>query len=610
LSDSGKKKVPASYCFAQQKDNSCHIIPFLNLSILNNRRNETLNQKQELNLKDQEVGYTKLNWLPQTFLWTRTWDEAMANASQTAFGAYQQEILRDGVISGHVYDASGNNFFESINPVQNQVRLAFMPYNFTDAGVLADELRGEHISSVYKTLPIFWDKGEAILYDPIKQKYVKLKELTDHSAIDEGEWDISIPACQGTSAERRSPNLLLSQASTLSAGKTSKKSEFGSWFESTCNNLSAGLSGAAEYTHAKTENLYQKVSTQKKTEVHFLTEPQLPHFYKLTPEQKKFLGLPDHTTLNHLVLSSLGHEMGFKYRYLPQQSEVNSYYMSGLLQLMLFCMGVDNNNKMIELGHPLYEAHRALQQEMQASDTNPWALPSFKKENLLEYHIAKMIQNDPVLKNKIKKTVDLFFPEWFYYNQLDNLYDSPDPNSRRSLKDKKKYLLGEDLFLAYAYASNLRYLWAAATSRKAFNAVLEIDPIVANLMRLPLAPGPNQLMRNAQLKTKEGYSFLDVWKEIQTNLVNGPDGPKELASFSGHGVVMSFYPDLIEQQKLNGLENPQVMKKLNFALIDSYYGEQLSPMYRDAMGKENPEACNLQALTSEKAFKANRRKFT
>ncbi len=615
MSDIPDKRKPASYCFAQQKDSSCHVMPFMNLSILNNTRQQALEQKNEFSVQDQKQWYTKLNWLPQTFLWTRTWDEAIAKTEHTAFGEYQKKVLQEGVICGHAYDEKGYNFFQSRNPIQNHVRMTFMPYNFTDARILPEDLRYKHIGAAFKTLPLFWDNGKAKIYDPVKKEYVILKELTDKESIKKGNWDISTSAIEGTSSEQKAQqNMMLSQEAASLVRSDEQQREQGSWLETfynaSVNIISAGVWGitkTAESAYEAVSQLnaqidpdtdYEHQSFQLQPGKGFLTSRKLYHFFKLTPEQKKFLNLPDHTHLNFPEYSVLGHEMVFKYRYLPEQSEMNSYYMSGLLQQMLFCMGVDNQNQPIDEQHPLSDANIGLKNEIQSSETNPWALPSFKKENVLEHQIANMIQRDPSLKQKMINTVDILFPSWYYYNQLDNLYDSKDPNNRKSLKEAKKYLLGEDLFLAYTYVANLRWLWAAATSRKAFNAVFELDPILANLMRLPGVPGPNQLMRNAQAKTKEGYSYLDVWEQIQINLIAKPDVPKELASFSGHGVVLSFYHDLIEEQKKNGLENPEVMKKLNFALIDSYYGEQLSPIYRDVNGKENEEACDLKKLTT------------
>jgi hypothetical protein len=578
-------------------------MPFINLSILNQLRAKTLAAHEEIDFAKHGKWYNKRHWLPQTFQWTKTWQQAMTRATGTEFGQYQKEMFANGILSGHVYDEAGNNYLQTWNPIENYSRMQLVPFNFTDANVLPQDLGLRHVEGAYKTLPLFWDQGKAICYHPEKEDYDKLTEVVDQKTIDEGDWDIALPICQGTSM---SPAQSSSQSLSPFSEAQSSTSTYGTQ-QSKPSRWRQTLTSYYEHVSDISEDVikqftkqpdYKHFSTQVEPSKYFPTTKEYYRYYKLSPSQQTLLDLPKHTILNHIQYSLLGHEIGFKYRYLPEQSETNSYYMSSLLQLMLFCMGVDKDNQPIDEQHPLFAAHNELKKQMQAQDTNPWGLPSFKKENLLEYQIAKMMQKDPALKEKMKQTVDIFFNAWGYYNALDNLYDSPDPLTRHSLKDKKKWLLGEDLFLAYAYVMNARFLWAAATSRQAFNAVLELDPSLAMLLQLPLAPGPNQLMRNAQVKTAKGYSYLDVWQQIQGQLVVDKNIPKELASFSGHGIVMSVYHDLTEQQKQNGVQNPSIMNRLGFSVIDSYYGEQLSPMYRNKEGKESEATCDIQQLTT------------
>lgn len=605
----GPKRKPASYSFAQQTDSSCHIMPFINLSILNNMRTQVLeHQENELDIAAQQNLYSRRSWLPQTFLWTKTWQQAMAKLVEGPFGDYQREMLEKGVVNGHMYDQDGTNYIETINPVENYARMLLVPFNFTDAQSLPEDLGYQHAASAFKTLPLFWDQGKAICYDPEKGDYDHLTEVKQQNDIDKGEWDIAIPIIQGTTLA----DVPSHSEDDLAPGKrqvdleTEALSYPGSLFYTATQKLAYNLeemyeSGAEIVSQVSKkvygQDKYKHVSTQ--FDHQFFPTSSAYRYFKLSPMQKEFLDLPAHKVLYQTSYSSLGYEMGFKHRYLPEQAETNSYYMSSLLQLMLFAMGVDKDNNAIEIDHPLYEAHKALKTEMGSSQTNPWGLPSFNKENCLEYHIANMIKKDPSLKEKMEKTVNLFFPAWKYYKDMDNCYDSADPNTRRSMTERKQWLMGEEQFLAYCFVMNARFLWAASISREAFNAVLEVDPILANLMKLPFVPGPNQLMRNAQQKTMNGYSYLDVWQEIQESMIVNKDVPKELVSFSGHGIVMSFHHDLIKQQMQQGVESPKVMKALNFAVIDSYYGEQLNPMYRNKSGTQAKDVCNLSTLTAE-----------
>ena len=159
--------------------------------------------------------------------------------------------------------------------------------------------------------------------------------------------------------------------------------------------------------------------------------------------------------------------------------------------------------------------------------------------------------------------------------------------------------MGEEQYLAYCYVQSARFLWGASVSRTAFNAILELNPTLAHLLRLPFMPGPNQIIRNAQVKIN-GNSFLDVWKEIQANLIIRPNIPKDLASFSGHGIVMSLHNDLFEAQMDSGIEAPHILNQLGFSVIDSYYGEQLQPMYRRTQTDKAPQAaCDIHKMTTQ-----------
>ncbi len=89
MSSEGVKHKPASYCFAQQTDNSCHVMPFINLGILQPLRQSALEKHEKTSLKDHGQWFNKRQWLPQTFLWTKEWQQAMHRAMDTPFGEYQ-----------------------------------------------------------------------------------------------------------------------------------------------------------------------------------------------------------------------------------------------------------------------------------------------------------------------------------------------------------------------------------------------------------------------------------------------------------------------------------------------------------------------------------------
>ncbi len=191
------KRPPASYCFAQQTDNSCHVMPFINLGILKKLRQDTSKELEQegidlhphARLPQDANWYQKRHWLPQTFLWTKTWEQAISKAMQSSFGEYQREVLANGIIQGHVYDENGSNFLNNTwNPLEYYARMLLIPFNFTDANMLSADFRLTHQDAAYKTLPLFWDKGKAICYDPLVRDY---RELTEVASLNQ-DWDIAV----------------------------------------------------------------------------------------------------------------------------------------------------------------------------------------------------------------------------------------------------------------------------------------------------------------------------------------------------------------------------------------------------------------------------------
>tara|TARA_R110002110_G_scaffold121431_2_gene297204 strand:- start:36746 stop:38617 length:1872 start_codon:yes stop_codon:yes gene_type:complete len=619
MSAQGPKK-PAEYCFAQQKDSSCHVMPFINLQILNNMRAGT---GGELNLSEGKDWYTKREWFPQTFKWTKNWQQAMAQlrTQEGPFYEMQKRQMENGLINGHFYTADGKRVDDTWNPITNYANMMLYPFNFTDATTMPNDLAWEHYHEAFKTLPLIFDNGKAKCYDDSIHDYVELEEV----GID-GDWDVALAIIPGVTNSETMPSQTLGSSNqqedagdaALNVSKTMTK-PFG-WGTQRLKNLKEKVTGlgialwesAAELFDSAYEKSFPASADKGSKNDHDaqqydlqLNKPQpttaTHRFFKLSPTQKKLLELPDKAILDFYNPSTLGFDVAYKYRYLPVESQTQSYYMSSLCQLILFGMGVDKNNNIITEGHDDYAAHQEFTQAMASAPNNPWQLDSFKKENFLEYHLANMIKTDPKLKKQMEDNVSIFFPTWEKYKEIDSLYDE----AGQPLTGKSKELMGEEQYLAYCYTQSARFLWAASTSRQAFNAVLELDPTLARLLRLPGTPGPNQVMRNAATKIN-GHSFLDTWSNIQQQLRDDPTVPNELASFSGHGMVMSFNKDLMKAQSDAGLNNPGIISTLGFSVIDSYYGEQLSPMYRrENTGQTNDIACDIAALSGQEQASAH-----
>lgn len=261
-------------------------------------------------------------------------------------------------------------------------------------------------------------------------------------------------------------------------------------------------------------------------------------------------------------------------------------YMFGLYQLILLCMGVDyRTGQEIKKDDLIYDIHQEMKGAFSKDASNPWkAGEFFNKEVFFEYQLAKVFLENPELAKKAKEVVDLgFFRSFYYYEQLDKLVDK----EGNSLKDRKqKYYLCEPLQLAASFSQGLRYLWAAFKSDKALRAILELEDDAYSyvIKAYDWITWQNYSVCGGQTKVD---AFLKIWEEIQSIFFKNTQ-KKEFASFSGHGVLISFEKDLMELQAKSDIFDAFRMKKLGFALIDSLYGAALNLWYRKSI-KTHPK---------------------
>lgn len=254
-------------------------------------------------------------------------------------------------------------------------------------------------------------------------------------------------------------------------------------------------------------------------------------------------------------------------------------YMAGLYQLMLLTMGLDHNNDPIEEGHPQYALHQELKKAFQGNPKSPWALPSFTKENFMEWHCAEILRKDPKLRAQLEERVDIMLDGWKHYCRLPELYDSPDKSTRKQYKDKnwQRFLPGREQMLAYLLSMNLHLLWMAGESYTAFTQFIQLPSVVR---RLPIGPSPKGFIKAAYAK-KGGQSFMDVWATIRTRLQERMGKEKQdIVCFSGHGYLMTFDPDLRAAQLSQDVAHPGVLADLCFAAIDSSEGASTPTFYR------------------------------
>lgn len=209
---------------------------------------------------------------------------------------------------------------------------------------------------------------------------------------------------------------------------------------------------------------------------------------------------------------------------------------------------------------------------MEKSTDNPWNSEFFKKENLLEYHIAEIIKQNLSIRQALKETL-ADMTAWPYHQMLDEL----------GLKGKKdEYLPGEEQMLAYAVAQNLKHLWAASLSKEKFITYLDVDELTPEALEVLWVDDIIQgLKQQATAPSSMGISFLDCWDTIRQQVQQRVGQQNcSLVSFDGHGSVKASGPAASKYQANKGLADSTIFNRLGYTEIDSYYQEGRQPFYQ------------------------------
>jgi hypothetical protein len=252
---------------------------------------------------------------------------------------------------------------------------------------------------------------------------------------------------------------------------------------------------------------------------------------------------------------------------------------------MLMALGISSDGEEITVDDPMYDAIADLRQSMQSDVHNPWngqANGAFQKEYFFEYLLAQIFKADKQLMQEAEKVSSCYFKGMSYYRRLDGLVD----DQRNSYRERvHKYLPKEHLMLAYYFSANLRYLWAAAKSNTAFNAVIETGDIGPESLldvigaAWPEFPSATKYIYTLLSSKPEKPSFMTVWQKVKERLLQKIGPHMDLVSYSGHGIVLSFANDIIKLQNTSPIARRDLMDKLGFAVIDSYYSNKLQPFY-------------------------------
>lgn len=303
---------------------------------------------------------------------------------------------------------------------------------------------------------------------------------------------------------------------------------------------------------------------------------------KLSAQEQQYLELPKYCALKAYPINRSNKDKkfkyGYKYQYLPEQAKKDVYFHVGLFQLLNLAMGIDRENNLITKNHELYPVYINFREEMTKHPDNPWALPEFNAQNSLEYHLTELFKQNAALMQEVIKVNKYPFNTFEHYENLDNLYDSKDKLSRKTLAKSKELLPGREQILAYSFSQSLLTIWTAAVSEKALYAVLELPEYLRPILYFASLDYHKKILKTVYEKQSNTRSFIDIWQDIKATLQN--KGLEELFSFDGHGVVISFSPELISMQNSNmNIMAPKLMTDLSFTVIDSLYSDHVKPYY-------------------------------
>jgi hypothetical protein len=279
-----------------------------------------------------------------------------------------------------------------------------------------------------------------------------------------------------------------------------------------------------------------------------------PHF-----ESLKLRKLPGKT---HFI-KAFDPKLALNKRYIPRHL--------GTYKLLLMSLGAEHELKDKD---PNARVRHEIQEAMRAKDT-PWSPTNCQKENLIEYRLARLFQEDQALATKVHRHVDFFFRTWSRYTEdLRELHNNQGhPFSQQAID---RYLPGKEQMLAYCLMKNIQFLWVSAISSKAFFRHIGLSRIA---QWLPFTPSPLKY-RKAAYQVKEGSHFIEVWKEVAARLQRQFPEQNDWVSFSGHGMVFSFDSELIKLQNERSISDPELANDLGVAGIDSLYGKEMDVFYR------------------------------
>jgi hypothetical protein len=159
---------------------------------------------------------------------------------------------------------------------------------------------------------------------------------------------------------------------------------------------------------------------------------------------------------------------------------------------------------------------------------------------------------------------------WKQYNNLPLLeYNDGTPIHLETFPCK-------EIMMAYALGQTLQRQWALSLSPEALFGVMQLDEELDELDSEQASEIKSIII---QTHEKELGEFLPVWQEIKNLLLRQHPEQQEYINFSGHGLIISFSPNLMTAQSANVVHKDRLVN-LGCTMLDSSYAESLDPFYR------------------------------
>lgn len=267
----------------------------------------------------------------------------------------------------------------------------------------------------------------------------------------------------------------------------------------------------------------------------------------------------------------------------------------GRTKLMFLRLGVDAYNQDITPEHPLYGAYQDFKNLVNNSANNPWSDTYCKKEEFLQYHIARTLKNNTDLCDQLERAITelrtqseentIIVREQYLWEQYTKFLEAVNNGQlyrdrNGSAYDARKimsFMLGKEQMLAYLAASVVRMLWYGAIHEKAFQERTGFEKVTDFLDLVD--------KKNSETKDGKKVSFIDIWQQITKDCKG-----KNFFSFEQHGWVVSFDNAIIVlQEKKFSSAGKQIIKRIGCTAIESIYASD----FKDSFYKKDRKTSHV-----------------